>query len=83
MYYVYALSSTVRNYIYVGMLQNPERRLREHNAGYSRSTKPYRPFSKFYQEAFPDRISARKREKYLKSAAGKKFLRTKRDDSKP
>ena len=75
MFYVYTLKSTTRDYIYVGLTQHPERRLREHNAGHTQSTKAYSPFEKFYQEELPDRTSARVREKYLKSAAGKRYLR--------
>jgi putative endonuclease len=44
MYYVYVLVSKTRNYIYVGMTDNLERRINYHNAGYNRTTKAYRPF---------------------------------------
>jgi putative endonuclease len=33
MYYVYAISSLERNYIYVGLTNNIERRFSEHNSG--------------------------------------------------
>ncbi len=74
-HFVYALNSINRNYIYVGMTTNLNRRLSEHNNGYNKTTKPYRPFELIIIEEFPDRDSARLREKYLKSGAGKKFLR--------
>ncbi|WP_369431597.1 GIY-YIG nuclease family protein [Rhodohalobacter sulfatireducens] len=48
----------------------------EHQNGYERTTKPYRPFKLIYYESFPDRKEARNREKYLKSAAGKRFLKS-------
>ncbi len=73
---VYAISSVERNYIYVGMTDNLERRLAEHNTGENRSTKAYRPFALIYQETSIDRITARKREKYLKSGVGKEFLKS-------
>lgn len=76
MYIVYALRSLNRNYIYVGMTNNLERRLHEHNFEEIRSTKAYAPFVLLYSEMMPDRISARKREKYLKSGVGKEFLKT-------
>jgi predicted GIY-YIG superfamily endonuclease len=41
MYYVYAISSLVRNYIYVGLTDNIERRLSEHNTGKNKTTKPF------------------------------------------
>ena len=72
---VYAIRSLSRNYTYVGMTNDFKRRIEEHNNGENRSTKAYRPFALIYSE-FPDRISARIKEKYLKSGVGKEFLRT-------
>ncbi len=43
-YTVYAISSLKDNYIYVGMTSNLEDRIRRHNAGYERTTKPHRPY---------------------------------------
>jgi len=74
-YFVYALKSTVRNYIYVGLTENPERRISQHNLGYERTTKPYRPFKVVLTESFATRIDARKREKFLKTSYGKNYLR--------
>ena len=76
MYYVYAISSLDRNYIYVGLTQDIDARIARHNNGYERTTKPYRPFVLIYSEEVPDRETARKREKYLKSGVGKAFLRS-------
>ena len=73
---VYAISSLERNYIYVGMTDNLDRRLAEHNNGENKSTKAYRPFKLIYQEESADRLTARKREKYFKSGIGKEFLKT-------
>ncbi|MEM9327860.1 MAG: GIY-YIG nuclease family protein [Bacteroidota bacterium] len=73
--YVYAISSTTRSYIYVGMSDNLRRRLEQHNAGKNRTTKPYLPFVLIWVEEFPSRSEARKREKYLKSGVGKEFLK--------
>jgi len=75
-YYVYAIRSIQRNYIYVGLSNDFNRRVHEHNAGYERTTKPYRPFEIILIEEFPTRVLARKREKYLKSGVGKEFLRS-------
>ena len=71
MYYLYAISSTKRNYIYVGITSNIERRLNQHNSGYNKTTKSYRPFELIYQEELGTRIEARKREKYFKSGIDK------------
>jgi len=75
MYYVYVLKSTTRNYLYVGLTNNVERRLKEHNAGYNKTTKPYFPFTLLLVEQYPLRSVARSREKYLKSGIGKEFIR--------
>jgi putative endonuclease len=79
MYTVYAISSITRNYIYVGLTSDIEARILRHNLGYEKTTKPYSPFLLIYTEVWPDRISARKREKYFKSGIGKEFLRNLRD----
>ncbi|MEL6924597.1 MAG: GIY-YIG nuclease family protein [Bacteroidota bacterium] len=76
MWFVYAIKSIDHNYIYVGLSNNVERRLMEHNKGYNRSTKAYRPFFIIYTESFATRIEARKKEKFLKAGSGKKFLRS-------
>ena len=73
---VYDIRSSSRNYVYVGMTSDLERRLKEHNNGENRSTKAYKPFTLIYSEELPDRISARIKERYLKSGVGKEFLKT-------
>ena len=75
MYYVYAIKSLKREYIYVGLTNNLERRFSDHDKGYNRTTKPYRPFKLIYTEKFDTRSEARKREKYLKGGSGKEFLK--------
>ncbi|NNF34833.1 MAG: GIY-YIG nuclease family protein [Saprospiraceae bacterium] len=74
-YYVYAIYSKSRNYIYVGISNDVQRRLSEHNLGYNKTTKPYRPFILIYDEEFDNRSDARQKEKYLKGGSGRKFLR--------
>ncbi|MBI9036064.1 MAG: GIY-YIG nuclease family protein [Bacteroidales bacterium] len=75
MFYVYAIKSLKRNYIYVGLTQNIQDRINRHNHGYEKTTKPYAPFKLIYSEECSDRAFARQREKYLKSGVGKEFLR--------
>jgi putative endonuclease len=67
MFTTYAIQSTIRNYIYVGMTDNLERRLDEHNRGKNRSTKAYTPFILIYTKIFETRLEAREHEKMLKS----------------
>jgi len=75
MFFVYAIRSLTRNYIYVGLSNDYERRIREHNDGYERTTKPYRPFELILIEEFSTIPEARQREKYLKSGVGKAYLK--------
>ena len=77
MYYVYAIQNQAGNRIYVGLSEDYDRRVREHNLGYVKSTKFYRPWILIYKEPCGSRINARIREKYLKGGCGKEFLKTK------
>ncbi|MGB1448625.1 MAG: GIY-YIG nuclease family protein [Flavobacteriaceae bacterium] len=79
MIWIYALSSQLRNYIYVGMTSDLQRRIGEHNSGKEKTTKPYRPFTLIYQEQCENRQEGRKREKYWKSGVGKEKLRELRE----
>lgn len=76
MYYVYVISSKKRNYTYVGLTDNPQRRIQEHNDKKEKTTRAYAPFQTLLIEEFPDRKLARKREKKLKSGEGKEILKT-------
>ncbi len=75
MFYVYAIKSLERNYVYVGMTNDVERRIAEHNNGENRSTKAYKPFILIHKEVFETRVEAREKEKYLKSGVGKEYLK--------
>jgi len=76
MFYVYALKSLRRNYTYIGMTADVQRRLKDHDAGYNKTTKPYKPFSTLLLEEYPTRDLARRREKYLKSGVGRAYLKS-------
>lgn len=76
MYYVYVLNSLSRTYIYVGISNNTDRRINQHNRGQNKTTRPYRPFEIILIEQYSSRAEARKREVYLKSGAGKEFLKS-------
>jgi putative endonuclease len=82
MYTVYVLQSLRYDYKYVGRTKNLDRRLSEHNAGKTRSNRMYRPFRILYAEEIQGYTQACRREKYLKSAAGRRFVRS-RFDSPP
>lgn len=57
------------------MALNAQNRLKEHNAGKNRFTKGHRPWKTIFTEDFNEWEQARKKEKYLKSAAGKTWLK--------
>ena len=72
---VYVLRSLKDQATYVGMALNAKNRLKEHNAGKNRYTKAHIPWEIIYTEQFPDWANARLKEKYLKSTAGKNWLK--------
>ncbi|MBN1405418.1 MAG: GIY-YIG nuclease family protein [Candidatus Omnitrophica bacterium] len=74
MYYVYAIVNK-DNRIYVGITKDLIFRVKEHNRKKTKSTKGYAPWDLFYKEKLPDRVSARQREKQLKSGCGKEYLK--------
>ena len=60
---------------YVGSTsKKPSRRLMEHNQGSNKWTWANRPFELVYKETFVGKSEAIKREKFLKSGQGRKFL---------
>ncbi|MDD5070981.1 MAG: GIY-YIG nuclease family protein [Candidatus Omnitrophica bacterium] len=75
-YYVYVLKSAKDGSLYIGMSKDPQRRLKEHNLGYSKYTKGHRPYNFLYKEGYPNRLEARDREKYLKTGQGRDFLKS-------
>ena len=72
---VYVLYSKSFDRIYIGMTNNLERRVSEHNLGQNKSTKAYLPWKHIHVETYPTRVEARKREKYLKTFRGRTFIR--------
>ncbi len=75
MYFVYILKSLHFPKTYVGITDNPERRLKQHNLGYHFYTKRYIPWTQIYTEEVTSRNAARDREKYLKSSAGRRWMK--------
>ena len=66
MYYLYVLKSAVKDWHYIGITDDTDKRLGEHNSGKTRSTKAYKPFIIVYTEQFLDKTSARRKEIFLK-----------------
>jgi len=75
-YFVYAIKSKKDGRIYVGISEDPERRLEEHNKAQVTSTRYYLPWILIYQKFIGKRIEARREEKRLKSGFGKEFLKS-------
>ncbi len=73
-WFVYALRSTVRRYVYVGMTTDIIDRIERHNGGRENTTKHHRPFELIHLEFANSSTEARKREKYWKSGRGKEIL---------
>jgi len=73
-YYVYVLESLANGKHYVGSTSKPpEVRLREHNGGSNRWTRHNRPFKLVYYEEHQSMAEARRRERFLKSGAGRRM----------
>jgi putative endonuclease len=73
MYYVYVLLDKKDNF-YVGYSGNLRNRVKEHKNAQVFATKLKLPVKLIYYEACINIYDALKREKYLKSGPGKKFI---------
>ncbi|MGH9862942.1 MAG: GIY-YIG nuclease family protein [Candidatus Acidiferrales bacterium] len=75
MYYTYVLVSERDRGFYIGCTANLKARLSEHNRGRVASSAARKPFRILYYEACLSREDAFRREKYLKTGRGRKYLR--------
>jgi putative endonuclease len=77
MYYVYALYSLKYKKIYIGYTSNLDQRLNSHNNPLNKGyTGKFRPWELLYSESHEDKRSAMKREKQLKTAKGREFIKS-------
>ena len=74
-FYVYVLRSHKDRDFYTGFTNDLRRRIGEHRDGRVPSTKSRLPVELVYYEACLSPADATKREKYLKSAWGKRYLK--------
>ena len=79
---MYVIESLRDQTWYTGIAMDATRRLNDHNSGKYRFTKAHLPWKIIYSELQPDWAAARKREKYLKTAAGKIWLKKYLDSTK-
>jgi putative endonuclease len=71
LYFVYILLNPKTSKFYIGHTDNLKRRIEEHNTGCGgKYTRQNGPWILVYSEPHPDRSSAMKRERYLKSTKG-------------
>ena len=74
MYYVYVLKKK-DNQFYTGYCLDLKRRVKEHGEGKVFTTRSKLPIELVYYEVCLNRYDALKREKYLKSGPGKRYLK--------
>jgi putative endonuclease len=74
MFVVYILKNN-QGKIYIGSTSDLNRRLEEHNITGTGFTSKYRPWVVIHTESFQSRPQAMKREKYLKTGAGRDWIK--------
>ena len=75
MEFVYILQSKKHSNLYVGWTNDIRGRLQKHTTGKVFSTKSRLPLTLIYYEAFLNPADAKRREKYLKTAWGKRYIK--------
>lgn len=73
-FYIYILESVEDKKRYVGYTTNLVRRVEEHKKGLSFATRPRLPMKLIYFEACTNEEDAKRREFYLKTTRGRRFL---------
>jgi putative endonuclease len=77
MFYVYVLYSAEYDKIYIGFTSNLEARLAHHNHPQNKGwTAKYQPWELLYHEDYEAKPEAMTREKQLKSARGRLFIKS-------
>jgi len=74
MFYIYVIKSS-KGKLYTGHTGDINKRLSEHNSGLCKSTKIDKGWRLIYSETFESRGDAMKREKWLKTGTGRKFIK--------
>ena len=73
-FYTYILESLLDGKRYIGYTNNLRRRIEEHQKGYSFATKFRRPFKLIYFEGCLNENDAKRRERYMKTTQGNRFM---------
>jgi putative endonuclease len=74
-FYVYVLESGKNKNLYIGYTNNLRKRIKEHNQGFTKSTRPFLPWHLIYYEACLNEKDAKRREKYFKTNQGRRLLK--------
>lgn len=80
MHYVYVLRSLKDGQLYTGYYGDLKKRLDEHNKGYVEATKRRSSFELIYYEACLSKYGAYRREKYLKTNYGRRYIKSRLRD---
>ena len=75
MFLTYVLESELFSKTYVGHTDDLNRRLKEHNNGKGLYSRRYKPWVIIYKESFNSLEESVKKEKYFKSAAGRRWIK--------
>ena len=75
MYFAYVIQSQKDQRLYKGVTKDIDQRLKEHNSGKTRSTRPFKPWILVYFEEFDNFDKARERELFFKSGSGREYLK--------
>jgi len=75
MHYVYTLQSRKDQSLYIGYTTDLKKRISRHNSGKNQATRPFRPYTLIFYEAFVNTRDAKSREKYLKSGWGRRTIK--------
>ena len=79
-YYVYVLQSEKDRNFYIGVTSDIKKRLEDHNSGKVSTTKSRRPLKLIYWEGCLNNKDAAKREKYLKTTYGKRYIKSRLEE---
>ncbi len=80
---LYIIKGLTEGKHYVGITNNLQRRLQEHAGGATKSGQIIGEFTLIHTEEFTDYETARKREKFLKSGQGRKWIKENIAETRP
>lgn len=81
MYYFYILKSIKNGKLYLGYTPDLKARVKSHNDGKNKATKPNIPYELVFYSGFKSKKDAISSEQYFKTSAGSRRLRRMLEDS--